>query len=358
MQLALVQEGDMNGSASFKERYAEMIREAVAAEEAGFSCWGTSEQHFSAPRFAVSAPEVLYGAVAQHTERIKIRNMAAILLTYNHPILVAERTATVDLLSNGRAELATARSNNMYTLEAFGVPPESTREQWSESIDIIARAWQEDPFEYDGKFWKIPPRSLVPMPLQKPHPPLSMIATGKDTPVIAAKKGIGMIAWDNYLGWDYVEAQVRSYKEQIAVAEPIGATVNDHVGYFVATAFCAETRKEAAERAREVTFDYVKAAVGLYRGMPENVPDYKYMRDMADDLEAHSEDMEYLQAHTPTVLVGTPDDFIVTLRRLEQLGVDEAVLRIDGFGHEHNMRSIRLLGEAVVPELDRARQAA
>jgi alkanesulfonate monooxygenase SsuD/methylene tetrahydromethanopterin reductase-like flavin-dependent oxidoreductase (luciferase family) len=358
MRLALLQEGDTNMSRSFHDRYNEMIREAVAAEEAGFYAYGTSEQHFSAPRFAVASPEVLYGAIAQHTDRIKLRNMAAILLTYNHPIHVAERMATVDLLSDGRAELATARSNNMFTLEAFGVPPESTREQWAESLEIIARAWQDDPFEYDGEFWKIPPRSLVPMPLQKPHPPLSVIATGKDTPVIAAKKGLGMISWDNYLGWDYAETQVSLYKETIGSAEPVGAFVHDYVGFYVATAFCAETREEAEDVARQLTFDYVKAAVELYRRMPDNVPGYEYMRAMTDELESHSEDMEYLKAHTPSVMVGTPDDFIGWLRRLEGFGVDEAVLRIDGFGHDNNMRTIRLLGEAVVPELERIAASA
>jgi alkanesulfonate monooxygenase SsuD/methylene tetrahydromethanopterin reductase-like flavin-dependent oxidoreductase (luciferase family) len=352
MRLAIVQEADAHNSVSLKARYDETIAEVMAADEAGFYAWGTSEQHFSAPRYSVSAPEVLYAAVARHTERIKLRNMAAILLTYNHPVHVAERMATVDVLSDGRAELTTARSNNMHTIEAFQVPPDSTREQWAESLEIIARAWQDDPFEYDGRFWKIPPRSLVPKPLQQPHPPLSVVATGRDTPVIAAKKGLGMLNWDNYMGWDYTEQQIRDYKEHIGSADPVGAYVNDEIMYFVATALCAETREEAVRVAQDVSHEYVKMAVELYKRMPPDVPGYAYMRDVVERLDAHCDDMEYLQEHSPTVIVGTPDDFVAALRRLEDMGVDEAVLRIDGFGHEHNMRSIRLIGEAVIPKFE------
>jgi alkanesulfonate monooxygenase SsuD/methylene tetrahydromethanopterin reductase-like flavin-dependent oxidoreductase (luciferase family) len=75
------------------------------------------------------------------------------------------------------------------------------------------------------------------------------------------------------------------------------------------------------------------------------------MREVVDQLESHCDDMAYLQEHSPTVMVGTPDDFVTALRRLADMGVDEAVLRIDGFGHEHNMRSIRLIGEEVIPQL-------
>jgi alkanesulfonate monooxygenase SsuD/methylene tetrahydromethanopterin reductase-like flavin-dependent oxidoreductase (luciferase family) len=358
MRLALLQEGDARASASVKARYDEMIAEVVAADEAGFHAWGTSEQHFSAPGYTVSAPEVLYGAVARHTERIRLRNMAALLLSFNHPIHVAERIATLDLLSDGRAELATARSNNMFTLEAFGVPPESTREQWAESLEIIARAWRDDPFEYDGQFWKIPPRSLVPAPLQKPHPPLSVTASGRDTPAIAARKGLGMIGWDNYMGWDYAERQVRDYREQIGSAEPVGAYVHDDVSYLVAIAFCAETREEAVRVAEKVAARHVKTAADAYGSMPQDAPGYGYMREVLEKLDRHGDDFDYLREHSPTVIVGTPEDFVSTLRRLEGLGVDEAVLQVDGFGHESNMRTIRLIGEAVIPELTRASNAA
>jgi alkanesulfonate monooxygenase SsuD/methylene tetrahydromethanopterin reductase-like flavin-dependent oxidoreductase (luciferase family) len=350
MRIGLLQEGDLAVAETAAQRYEEMIAEVVRAEECGFSSWGTSEQHFGAPTASVSAPEVLFGAVARETSRITIRHMAAILVLYNHPILVAERIATVDCLSGGRAELATARSNNAHVLEALGTPLDTTREQWTEAIEIIGRAFQDDPFEYDGQFWKIPPRSLEPKPITRPHPAMSMIATGRDTPAIAGAKGLGMICWDNYLGWDYLAEQIALYRESIADAKPVGAFVNDYVGYYVATAFCGETPRSARDGGRERALAYVQAAIALYNRMPAT-PAYAYMHEVAARLEAHKTDLDYLINHTPTVMVGTPDELTETLRRLEALGVDEVLLRIDGFGLAQDLAVIDLIGEAVIPRL-------
>lgn len=120
MRVGLLSEGDISRSASYADRYRELIDEIVLADELGFSTFGTSEQHFSPPRFTVSSPEVLYAAIASLTKHIRLRTMASVLLKWNHPILVAERLATLDIVSDGRAEICTARSNNLYTLEAFG----------------------------------------------------------------------------------------------------------------------------------------------------------------------------------------------------------------------------------------------
>ena len=143
MRVGLLQEGEVLPGATYDSRYREMIEEVVLADRLGFSTWGTSEQHFSPPRFTVSAPEVLYAAIASRTEQIKLRPMAAVLLAWNHPILVAERLATLDIVSHGRAELATARSNNLYTLEAFGVDPATL---WLIADRLAVPAGQRVPF--------------------------------------------------------------------------------------------------------------------------------------------------------------------------------------------------------------------
>ncbi len=84
--------------------------------------------------------------------------MASVLLAWNHPILIAERLATLDIVSGGRAEICTARSNNLYTLEAFGVDPSDTVAQWADGMDVLGKALTQDWLEHDGPVWKIPPR--------------------------------------------------------------------------------------------------------------------------------------------------------------------------------------------------------
>ncbi|WP_226862943.1 LLM class flavin-dependent oxidoreductase [Mycolicibacterium baixiangningiae] len=135
MRVELLQEGDLTGTTAY-ERYHQLIGEVELADRLGFSTWGTSEQHFSPPSFSIAAREVLYSAIAMRTSRITLRTMASVMLRWNHPILVVERLATLDIVSHGRAEVCTARSNNLTTLDAFGVDPAETRDQWEDGMDV------------------------------------------------------------------------------------------------------------------------------------------------------------------------------------------------------------------------------
>ena len=136
MRFGLLQEGLLDAGTDGHRRYHEMVEEAVIAEEAGFDFYANSEQHFivTPDLVSVSSPEVFLTYVAARTSRIRLRTASTVLLEFNHPVRVAERLATLDVLSGGRAELGTARSNNVNTLEAFGVDPTTTRAQWTESI--------------------------------------------------------------------------------------------------------------------------------------------------------------------------------------------------------------------------------
>ena len=88
--------------------------------------------------------------------------MAVNFLPYNHPVRIAEQIASLDVLSGGRAELAGARSNNAWTLEAFGIDAAKTRGYRDEALRLIAAAWTQDPFSFEGETWQVAERSLVP----------------------------------------------------------------------------------------------------------------------------------------------------------------------------------------------------
>src|SRR5262249_31565393 len=153
MRFALIQEGDFPEGVDVPQRYREMAKEAVFAEQMGFKTYCLSEQHFLKETCTVSSPEVYLADIAARTTRLRLRTTSTVLLAFNHPIRVAERLTTLDVLSGGRAELGTARSNNLHTLEGFGVNPAESRAQWHESIDIIFKALTQDPFEHKGRFW-------------------------------------------------------------------------------------------------------------------------------------------------------------------------------------------------------------
>lgn len=350
MKIGLLQEGEPAPGVSIAQRYEEMIREVTLADGLGFSAWGTSEQHFSPPRFTVAAPEVLYAAIARHTKNIKLRIMCAVLLSWNHPILVAERLATLDIVSGGRAEIGTARSNNLSTLEAFGVDPSMTRAQWEDSLDILVKAMSDETLEHHGPIWNIPPRTIVPKPIQAPHPPIFVAASSVDTHRNAGERGIGVLTFENYFGFDYLQECLNAYREGLAAGTQATRRRVEHAGLYVATAFCAPTRKEAIEVTREVALGYFKFILDLYVPLGKR-QSYQYLDAKMSRLLAHENDIDFLIRETPSVMIGTPDDFVARIRELKERGVDEVLLRIDGIPHEDIMRSIELIGADVIPNV-------
>ncbi|WP_024276304.1 LLM class flavin-dependent oxidoreductase [Hyphomicrobium sp. 802] len=351
MKVGILQEGEVMPGVSYAQRYQEMIAEVALADKFGFSTWGTSEQHFSPPRFTVSAPEVLYAAISQHTKRIKFRVMCSVLLKWNHPILVAERLATLHNISNGRAEIGTARSNNLTTLDAFGVTPTETAEQWADSMEVLAKIFESDKLEHDGPVWKIPERTIVPSFDKATHPPVSVAASSIKTHASAGESQIGVMCFENYFGFDYLQECIDAYRKAYATGKPQMPKSNDYMGLYVATAFCAPTREEAARVARDVALGYFRFILDLYVPLSKK-GSYEYL-DRIRLLEANEGNLDFLMTETPSVLIGSPADFIERLLKLEAMGVDEVLLRIDGVPHEEIMKSIELIGREVIPVVDR-----
>lgn len=350
MRIGLLQEGDLTGT-NVRDRYHQLMDEVVLADRLGFSTWGTSEQHFSPPSFSVAAPEVLYAAIAPLTQNIRFRTMASVLLAWNHPILVAERLATLDIVSNGRAEICTARSNNVRTMETFGVDPKSTRDQWEDSMDVLEKALTLDRIEHDGPVWTIPSREIVPRPVTTPHPPLSVAASSEQSHANAGRRGIGVITFENYFGFDYLRQCLDSYRAAFDAAEHDRPTTpNDYRGLYVATAYCAEDRQEARSVARRIALDYFQFILDLYIPLADR-PGYTYLEEIKALVE-HRDDLDWLCDWSPSVMIGDPDDFIARIRKLEAMGLDEVLLRIDGMGHENIKKSLELIGHEVIPVVD------
>jgi alkanesulfonate monooxygenase SsuD/methylene tetrahydromethanopterin reductase-like flavin-dependent oxidoreductase (luciferase family) len=347
MRVGIIQEGDFTGT-TMQARYREMINEVILADKLGFYSYGTSEQHFSPPTFSVSAPEILYSAMAENTKDIIFRIEGAVLVQYNHPVMIAERAATLDIISGGRFELGTARSNNKTTLNAFNVPIETTQQQWTEGIDILRKAFTEEELEYDGQFWKVGKCQVIPKPVQQPFPPMSVAATSIKTNGLAGEMGIGVIAADSYFGYDYVDSQIRAYAEGQSRFNQSYPN-NDYFAYLIANAFCAETRDEALRIAESQALTYFQAVYDLYAGMSSNAG-YEYMSQI-EKLAEHGDDIEFIMDHSPMVILGTPEDFITKLKDLEARGVNEVVMRIDGFGHDAHMQTIELIGKEVIPNV-------
>jgi alkanesulfonate monooxygenase SsuD/methylene tetrahydromethanopterin reductase-like flavin-dependent oxidoreductase (luciferase family) len=354
MRFGLLQEGLCDAGTDGHRRYHEMVEEAVVAEAAGFDFYANSEQHFivTPDLVSISSPEVFLTFVAARTTRLRLRTASVVLLEFNHPVRVAERLATLDVLSGGRAELGTARSNNVKTLEAFGVDPTTTRAQWTESIEVVLACLTTDPFEHAGERWSVPPRTLSPPPVQRPHPPIYVSASGPETHAIAGRLGLGAMTGASIIGWQHVEDCARAYKEAIAHPEPVGPVVNDALCFAALGAHCAESAEQAFDEARAPATAFMRRMLGpggMYESLIKASPDYGYLAGVAEEARKRMDDLEYIVSMAPYMSIGTPEFLIERFRVLESLGYDEVLLRIDGMGHDVNVRSIQAFGRDVIP---------
>src|SRR5947209_16619269 len=154
--------------------YHDALDQIELADRVGFDYVWEVEHHFLEEYSHSSAPEVFLAAASQRTKRIRLgHGIVQIPPRFNHPARVVERAATLDLVSGGRVELGTGEASSQVELGGFGVERETKREQWHEALDAIARMFVEEPFAgYEGEFFSMPPRNVVPKPKQKPHPPL------------------------------------------------------------------------------------------------------------------------------------------------------------------------------------------
>jgi alkanesulfonate monooxygenase SsuD/methylene tetrahydromethanopterin reductase-like flavin-dependent oxidoreductase (luciferase family) len=342
--------------------YQHTLEQAVAGERFGWDAFWTVEHHFLEEYSHCSNPEVLYGAIAALTERMRLGYGVRLMpKPYNHPVRTAESVAVLDLISNGRVDLGTGRSSTRPELEGFGISPRDTRAMWQEAIGHVVGCWTNDEYEFQGEHWSMPKRRVLPKPMQKPHPPLWGATSSEDGHRQVGELGLGLCSFAVGVSPEQVKEKIDIYREAIGRCEqPIGAYVHDQASTFT-MAVCAPTREEAWETARESFEWYPKHGARLIASMAEMLAKesedfgtYHYVADMrkvADDGSLDLLSLEYL-AEAGACVLGTVDDCIETCRRYEAAGVDQLLCLVNPYKipHEQVMQTIELMGTHVIPE--------
>src|SRR5437899_12740067 len=227
-----------------------MVREALEqielADRLGFDSVWEVEHHFLEEYSHSSAPEVFLAAASQRTRRLRLgHGIVQMPPGFNHPVRVAERVATLDLLSGGRVEFGTGESSSEAELGGFGIEPEAKREMWDEGTRVALRCMTETPFTgHAGPHVTMPPRHVVPKPFQKPHPPARVACTRRQTTHLAAQRGIGALS---FAFFDPEEARhwVDDYYRTLeAEAVPVGDAVNANLAC-VTTFMCHPDEQQA-----------------------------------------------------------------------------------------------------------------
>ncbi len=336
------------------------------------------EHHFLEEYSHSSAPEVFLAAASQRTQRIRLGH--GIVQTpppFNHPARVAERVAMLDLVSNGRVDFGTGESSSEAELGGFMIDPIDKRAMWEEGLRVAVRCMTESPFTgFSGKHVTMPPRNVVPKPRQKPHPPIWVACSRRDTIHLAAQHGIGALAFA-FVDPEEARYWVDDYYETLARdAVPIGDAVNGNVAC-VTTFMCHDDEDEALRRGIEGAnfFGYSLAHYYVFgRHQPARTSVWDEFRNRRAEqgydpeavlLASQNEDRLGAKIVEQGVgglrgAVGTPEQIRDYLRRYEECGVDQVIFCFQAGKnrHEHIMEALELFGREVLPEFaDRDQQA-
>ena len=326
------------------------------------------EHHFLEEYSHSSAPEVFLAAASQRTSRIRLgHGIVQLPQGFNHSARVAERIATLDLVSDGRVDFGTGESSSEAELGGFNVDRATKRDEWDEALDAVTRMFVEEPFAgYDGRFLKMPPRNVVPKPMQKPHPPLWVACSRRETIHLAAQKGIGALSF-SFIEPGEAKQWVDDYYRTLASEEcvPGGFAVNPNLAV-VMPLMCHEDEATAVERGIDGGhfFGYSLAhyyVFGQHRPgrtviwdeFQQNRSQFGFDRDIASrtgrplGAQLMEEGLGALRG-----AIGTPDQIRTLLQGYEEAGVDQVIFvsQSGNNRHEHICESLELFARQVMPE--------
>ena len=371
--------------------YKETLEQCELADQVGFDNLWFVEHHFLTGFSGSPCQDAMFGALSRITKQIRI-GYGVCVLPYHHPVQVAERVAMIDQLTDGRVEFGTGRSN-AYEQLGLGIDPRDTRSRWNESIRMLPKIWQSDEFSWEGEYWNVPTRRVLPKTFQQPHPRMYLACTQPESFRLAGEMGLGVLSSASY-ATSILTEHVKTYREAVKNCDPVGAFVNDFWGNNVHS-FCGENNQEARELAADSmkTFfgpdkPYIEGRINAYEELLEawgGVPDHlqaDFGRWLRQSDDAHKEQaaqagisldsgpgaaraaVAQLDANTladrGVIIAGDPQSCIEAVKMYEEIGVDQVMLimQTETIPHQKVMGSIELFGKQVIPAFSQAKVGA
>jgi len=199
------------------ERYAEMLDVIDLADSLGFDVAWLAELHFGGAFSLLANPLMAVPVIAQRTKRIRI-GTAVTLLPLHHPLSCAEQVATADLLSGGRLELGVGRGSIPSQFHGFRIPVAENRARFDEALEIMRLAWTQDRFSYHGRFYDIEELTVVPRPVQRPHPPLRVAVHSEESFAHIADSGLPIYSGTTTTPLPQLREFMTLYRQRLAAA--------------------------------------------------------------------------------------------------------------------------------------------
>lgn len=336
-------------------RFLRELEVSLAVDAAGFKYNWAPEHHFLKTYSHQPAPEIYLSWVAARTRRIHV-GFAIVNITakVNHPVRVAERIATMDHLSEGRVEFGTGRGSSSAEWAGFDIPSAAeTKPMWRESLEQIPRMWRDEPYEYQGIYYRTPKRDVLPKPYTKPHPPIWLACSSPNTFIEAGELGLGALCF-TFGTPSQIAEHVRNYKEAIQRCQkPVGGYINDNIAV-TTNMFCLEDGDEArylfskarTEEFTQVFFGWLDS-IPRPQGFPKEGPVPKLPAPKPAELK------EGLKVGGRQI--GAPEEIIEVIKMYEAIGVDQLIYAplTMVMDQKHVLRSIETFGKHVLPKFDK-----
>jgi len=329
--------------------FQDALAQVELADRLGLDSAWEVEQHFLEEYSHSSAPEVFLAAASQRTRQIRLGHGIVLMPPgYNHPARVAERIATLDLVSSGRVEWGTGESASRAELEGFGIDPAERRAMWRETVEQVANMLVMDPYPgFQGRSFSMPARNVVPKPVQKPHPPLWVACSNRETIHLAAQLGMGALTFafiDPAEAKHWVDDYYETFKRECV---PIGHAVNPNIA--MVTGFSCHRDADEARRRGTDGFRFFQFALGHHYSFGTHTPGrtdiWKKYLAVRDALGT-----EILGGGTGCI--GAPGELREALRAFQAAGVDQTVFIQQGGNnrHDHICEALELFAAEVMPE--------
>ncbi|MFJ4716429.1 LLM class flavin-dependent oxidoreductase [Streptomyces sp. NPDC088785] len=350
--------------------FHDCVEQAVLAEEMGFDrIWAV--EHHSLKWYAhMSAPEIFLTWVAARTSRIRVgHGVVCMPFRFNHPARVAERAATLDLLSGGRLDLGAGRGGTRQETSLCGVDPDRTTEEVEEALRIIGKAWEKDELEHHGPLLDIDPHPILPRPAQTPHPPLFLACSRTETLRQAAELGVGALVM-GFAGPESIADMRRAYDAARAARTGerlVSSVVNDHFAVLCPTIVLDD--REAARAVGVRGQRFFAQSIGHWYGgagipdeaVVEGADEAAEMRRAAEQVVArlHEQHIPVRPNATATFRAdhayGTAADAIAHVERLRDAGADEVMclIQMGTVPQSACLETLRQWGETVIPHFRR-----
>jgi alkanesulfonate monooxygenase SsuD/methylene tetrahydromethanopterin reductase-like flavin-dependent oxidoreductase (luciferase family) len=332
--------------------FHEALEQVELADRIGIDYVWVQEHHFLEEYSHSAAPEIFLAACSQRTTQIRLGHGIIVMSPrFNHPARVAERLATLDILSGGRVEWGTGESGSRIELEGFGVDFVDKRPMWAEAVRETAKMMCMNPYPgYEGKYFSMPHRNVLPKPIQKPHPPLWAACSNRDSLNLAAQLGMGALTFA-FVNAEEAKFWVDEYYETFKNnCNPIGQAVNPNVAML--TGFMCDHDEETAIRQGQEGAQFFAYGLGHYWRDGIHIPGQTNLwEDFKKKPATHVEQMERERKKAGMRGIGSPKQLIENFRALEDAGVDQLIFlqQSGNYRHEEICKSLELFGAEVLP---------